>query len=282
VKTCEHATRAAPAAAGAAVSRPAPPGPSGRARTGKIARLPHAVREALNERLRDGLRADEILPWVNALPETQKILQKHFDGLPIAENNLSCWRHGGYEGWLENQQAREAIYIMSAAGRNIKEGEREGLSRQLALVVTSRMVAEVRKYDAMPEGPEKTSAWRGLVWSLVLLRRSEFYAGKLRLDQDRFAPKKKVKEKPECEQQRKERYRKVLGLGGPNWNNFEKRWEGEGAAEMTEMEEVERLVREELRRRKADREAAAQQPASPEKADGPQMNTDGHPPSLKL
>jgi hypothetical protein len=65
---------------------------------------------------------------------------------------------------------------MSAAGRNIKEGEREAFSQQLALVVTSRMVAEVRKYDAMPEGPEKTAAWRGLVWSLVLLRRSEFYA----------------------------------------------------------------------------------------------------------
>jgi hypothetical protein len=77
----------------------------------------------------------------------------------------------------------------------------------------------------------------------------------------------------ECDQERQERFRQILGLGGPHWNNFEKRWEGEGAEEMTEKEEVEDLVRAELRRRKAAREAAARQPASPEKAVGPQMNT---------
>ena len=275
MKDQKHSIGAAPAATadGAAVSETAAPGRSGRARTGKIARLPHAVREALNQRLRDGLAEAEILPWLNSLPEARKILQKHFDGSPISEQNLSRWRCGGYEGWLENQQAREAIYVMSAAGRNIDPAKREALTNELALVVTARMVAELRKFDKMPEGPRKTAAWRQLVWSLVLLRRSEFYAGKLRLDQDRFAPKKKPGEKPLCAEEQQERFNRIMGLGGPHWNNFETRWEGEGAAEMTEKEEVKRLVVEELRRRKAAREAAPPQPATPEKAVGPQIDT---------
>lgn len=106
------------------------------------------------------------------------------------------------------------------------------------------------------------------------MRRGELYAQKARLDRDKLTPQKKAKEDMECDQQRQERFRQILGLGGPHWNNFEKRWEG--AEEMTEKEEVENLVRAELRRRKAARAAAAQQPASPEKAVGPQINTDAH------
>jgi hypothetical protein len=112
------------------------------------------------------------------------------------------------------------------------------------------MVVELRKFDEMPEGPLKSAAWRQLVWSLVLLRRGEFYAGKLQLERDKLFPKKEA-ERPLCAQEQQERVRQVLGLGGPHWNNDTQQWEGEGAAEMTEKEEVERLVREELRRRKA-------------------------------
>jgi hypothetical protein len=50
-----------------------------------------------------------------------------------------------------------------------------------------------------------------------------------------------------------ERIRRILGLGGPHWNNFEQQWEGEGAAEM----EMDRQVVAETRRRKAEREAHA-------------------------
>jgi hypothetical protein len=231
------------------------PGRSGRSRTGKIARLPHAVREALNERLRDGLPCAEVLSWLNALPEAREMLRRRFDGSPISKQNLSLWRRGAYAGWLENQQTKEAVAIMAAACRGIDQADREALTGQLALVVTARMVVELRKFDEMPEGPLKSAAWRDLVWSLVLLRRGEFYAEKLRLERDKLFPKKEAAESPLCAQERKERVRRVLGLGGPHWNNFTKQWEGEGAAEMIEQEEVERLVREELRRRKAARAA---------------------------
>jgi hypothetical protein len=244
---------------GAAFPGPAAAGPCGRARKGKIARLPHTVREALNERLRDGLPCAEILSWLNSLRVVREILRKRFDGSPITKENISNWRHGGYAGWLENEQTKEAIAIMAAACRDLGREEREALSDQLSLVLMARMVVELRKFDEMPEGPLKSAAWRELVWSLVLLRRGEFYAGKLQLERDKLFPKKEAEESPLCAQERKERVRRVLGLGGPHWNNFTKQWEGEGAAEMIEQEEVERLVREELRRRKAARAAAPPQ-----------------------
>ena len=140
--------------------------------------------------------------------------------------------------------------MMSAACRHINQSANGALTNRIALVVTARMVEELRKWDELPEGPLKSAAWRELVSSLVLLRRGEFYAEKMRLERERFFPKK-VKKTPQCDQEQKERIRQAFGLGGPHWNNFTKEWEGEGAAEMTEKEEVERLVLEELRRRKA-------------------------------
>jgi hypothetical protein len=252
---CIDLNSAAPAPAdSAAFIEACPAGKSGRARTGKIARLPHDVREALNERLKQGLPASQILPWLNALPEVRAVLEKYFDGSPIIEQNLSRWRHGGYAGWFQNQVVKEAVTTMGAAGKGIKPAEREALTSQLALALSARMVSQLRQYDDMPEGPAKMATWKDLVWSLTLLRRGEFYAGKLRLEQEKLAPRQeeqKVEKAPLCEQEELERSRRIMGMGGPNWNNFEQRWEGEGAEEMTERDEVQRMVVAELFRRKA-------------------------------
>src|SRR2546429_5688664 len=40
-----------------------------RTRTGKIARLPHAIREQLNLRIQDNQRGKSLLQWLNDLPE---------------------------------------------------------------------------------------------------------------------------------------------------------------------------------------------------------------------
>lgn len=94
------------------------------ARKGKIARLPHAIRAELNRRMRDNEVGSELLNWLNGIPEVQACLREHFDGRPINDQNLSDWRHGGYEEWLakseDYEQARRttehAQYICSALG----------------------------------------------------------------------------------------------------------------------------------------------------------------------
>ena len=65
-------------------------------RNGKIARLPLAIRQQLNLRLQNGELAQDLLSWLNQLPEVQVILAAHFAAKPIDESNLSHWKQGGY------------------------------------------------------------------------------------------------------------------------------------------------------------------------------------------
>jgi len=82
-------------------------------RKGKIARLPHDVRSALNRRIRDNQTAAEILPWLNAQAAVKAILAASFSGEPISDQNLSNWRTGGYQDWLKQEDRMEQIRAMS-------------------------------------------------------------------------------------------------------------------------------------------------------------------------
>ncbi len=77
-------------------------------RRGKIARLPSRIREELNLRLDNGDPGPELLAWLNGLPEVQAILARQFGGRPIRQQNLSEWRLGGWQDWMQEQAALEA------------------------------------------------------------------------------------------------------------------------------------------------------------------------------
>lgn len=63
-------------------------------RKGKIARLPHALRERLNARLLDNESYPTILPWLNK--------EAGLTGAAaINDGNLSEWRAGGFSDWME-------------------------------------------------------------------------------------------------------------------------------------------------------------------------------------
>lgn len=81
-------------------------------RTGKIARLPHAVRENLNQRLLDNEPGVTLVAWLNTLPEVQASLACRFGGRLITKQNLSEWRGGGFRDW---QLQRELHALIRAA-----------------------------------------------------------------------------------------------------------------------------------------------------------------------
>ena len=91
-----------------------------RARNGKIARLPFAIRQAVNEMLLDGLNYPQIVAQLKKL------------GHPgIRPQNLSEWRKGGHQDWLnrraeletleQDRQAAIALAKDPAAHRNLDE-----------------------------------------------------------------------------------------------------------------------------------------------------------------
>jgi hypothetical protein len=70
-----------------------------RPRNGRIARLPRAIREELNQRLDEGQSGQSLVAWLNTLPEVISLADAEHDGKPLREQNLSEWRKGGYRDW---------------------------------------------------------------------------------------------------------------------------------------------------------------------------------------
>lgn len=102
------------------------------ARNGKIARLPHALRDEVNRRLLDGETSSEILPWLNNLPEVIKEIELHWEGVLLSPQNLSEWRLGGFKDWLRQRAKVESLKTLSnyaseltQAGKGIESGARQ-------------------------------------------------------------------------------------------------------------------------------------------------------------
>ena len=78
-----------PAQSGPDSSPPDDPPDSEVTRVGKIARLPKAIRDAVNHRLLDGEPGAVVVQWLNEQPEVQAVLTRWFAGHPISENSFS-------------------------------------------------------------------------------------------------------------------------------------------------------------------------------------------------
>ena len=57
-------------------------------RIGKIARLPHLIRQQINRRLQNGWKARQILQWLNALPEVAALMAAR---QPYPHRFWTCW-----------------------------------------------------------------------------------------------------------------------------------------------------------------------------------------------
>ena len=107
-------------------------------RTGKIARLPHHLRDQLNQRLHNGEPGVELIKWLNSLPEVQAILAEHFNGVPISPQNLSEWNIGGFLDWLTTQELLEDAREFAANTAELPGFTDGHLADCLAHAITAR------------------------------------------------------------------------------------------------------------------------------------------------
>src|ERR1051326_5395233 len=77
-----------------------------RPRSGKVARLPYATREHINQLMEDGFPYKAII---------QKLTQEGLLPYPFSEDNLSSWRLGGHEEWRREQQQKKLTAHLRAA-----------------------------------------------------------------------------------------------------------------------------------------------------------------------
>jgi len=131
-------------------------------RRGKIARLPRSIRDQLNVRLDDGQDADQILPWLNDLPEVREVLKQHFNGASISPQNLSAWRQGGFNEWLLFHQFLESAERMTDYAEDLNQqldpDSPETVPRKLAdsmlTHLSARMAAFIAGWDGAATSPE--------------------------------------------------------------------------------------------------------------------------------
>jgi len=204
-------------------------------RRGKIARLPLALREELNTRLLNGELGKDVLLWLNGLPAVNEILAAHFKGKAIAPCNLSEWRKGGYADWLLRQTDSatpvNAVLEIAPALLTALQG---GLTDKLAVLLACRMLAEFKRHPLSSDSEAEARLWRELRLNLASLKRYEYLAHKMKLDQAKALAAKNGQDpqRPFLTPEEKERKaQRILGLDpdGPKLNRETDLFEGPGA-----------------------------------------------------
>jgi len=158
-------------------------------RKGKIARLPSALREQVNQRLDDGQPGSVILPWLNGLKDVQEVLAAHFDGAAVNEQTLSDWRQGGFQDWLGRQDERKNIKRLTEyAVELVSDGKDPhdaaniiAAGRLLATIeeeLTPSLIAQILA--------EKPGDMIGLIGSLVALQKERRQGVETRLSVEKF------------------------------------------------------------------------------------------------
>jgi len=171
-------------------------------RHGKIARLPRAIREQVNQRLDDGEPGAPILAWLNSLPEVQAVLTAEFNGQPIGKQNLSHWRKYGHKKWLWRQEAQ----TLAAKTKNLSADSSPPVLDQMQTWAAVRyLVAMQQAIEQNGIGKPTFNLLRGFCRDVVALQRNDRALRRLNLAHLRLAsaPRKCRREEAPSEIQTK-------------------------------------------------------------------------------
>ena len=156
-------------------------------RHGKIARLPHSIREQINRRLQNSDEGREIVEWLNALPEVRAVVEAEFGGQPVSEMNLSNWRLGGYGDWEAQQEALAAVRRFGADAAEINQAAGGQLADQLAICLIARIAVALQQPASGGDDPAgELLRLRQLCADLVALRKGDQNAQWLRIEREKF------------------------------------------------------------------------------------------------
>ena len=147
----------------------------------KIGRLPFAIRNELNERIRDGVLGSDILLWLNGLKETKKVLREQKGG-PVNAQNLTDWRSTGYKDWLEDQNDADRIRRLAEVSQTLAAAAGGNVAGVGCSIATAKIM------DALESADDDKIA--DLSTALVKLRASENAAQKVALAEEKNAIQK--------------------------------------------------------------------------------------------
>ena len=118
-----------------------------KARTGKIGRLPLAIRDEVNRRLRENVPGPKIIAWLHTLPEVLTVLDEYFREEPISPQNLSEWRQGGYQEWLARLEQVERTKELAAYGYQLGKQNSGGAAEGVAAITGGQFLEIFESLD---------------------------------------------------------------------------------------------------------------------------------------
>jgi hypothetical protein len=141
-------------------------------RRSKIACLPLEIRNELNRRIRDGELNPIILPWLNGLPQVRACLEASYAGRDVYADNLSDWRTGGYQEWLERRHQLEEkrelaqfCFEMAESGKSLLDGSAAIMGAKLMEIMEGVDIQAQRELLA-----DKPDGLVGLIGGLAALQ----------------------------------------------------------------------------------------------------------------
>ena len=156
----------------------------------KIGRLPFAIRNELNERIRDGAQGAELLEWLNGLKETKKVLRemgasvsgRAASAAAINAQNLTDWRSSGYADWLEDQADADRFRRLAEVSHTLATAAGGSAAGIACNIATAKIM------DALEGADEDKIA--DLTRALAALRSGENAAQKVALAEEKNAIQK--------------------------------------------------------------------------------------------
>lgn len=162
-----------------------------KARIGKIARLPKAVREQLNQRLADGEPGETLLRWLHSQPEVLVVLVRDFEGRPILKQNLSEWRQGGFREWEAKQERLAHLRLLTEEADDVEAASPRLPDRMAALLAgrfASLIAATMQVKDWSK--PRHRAQLMELNEAVATLRRFDQGTARLKLECEQLEIKK--------------------------------------------------------------------------------------------
>lgn len=205
---------------------------------GKIARLPHAIREQLNRKLLDNQAAPDILAWLNALPETAAAIAdlnrtgRTFGGRvagPIDERNLSKWRYTGYAAWLKQRDRLLQTRDLAAYAHDLAQAKGGDIAQGAAAIAAGRILEAM---EAAADAGADPATLKDLITAVSSLRAGDIAQQKADIAREQLKQKNRELELAETRFQREtcnlflkwnadERARQVAAGQGSNEEKIE-------------------------------------------------------------
>lgn len=156
---------------------------------GKIARLPRNLRDELNHRIDNGEMGVRLVEWLNGLPEVKQVLQTHFPGREISEQNLTEWKANGYLHWQAQQEALARARELNANATELAAESGGGLAEPLATLVAARyaIVLDPSNGQITDETLRNLRGLKGICREVARLRRGDQVVQRMKIQRERLA-----------------------------------------------------------------------------------------------